>query len=367
MFRARVREQRRGPFPPAPAGGRVGGQTRAAPEGVPVHDPDLAAPEAPATPEALLALRGHPGVTPAAIRRALELAMAPPSSDAWHRFLDRTLLVLGALLVTSGIVFFFAFNWDALGRLERLGLVEAALLMAALAAWRLGPENLAGQVLLVVAAVLVGPLLGVYGQAYQTGADAYGLFLTWAALIVPWAVVGRNPVLSLLLLALANVAAWLAWDQLLAEDMWDSANFHLALFAGNGVVWAVWELARRRAPGPLAPSWTSRALALLCLLHVTFPSWMALVDDPSEGRGLALLLLAATLVAIFRLLRLRDRDLFLPAVGLAAAISVVTVGASRVLLFDTDAWLFGTLAIGVLILVQVAAAAAWLRRAGRSS
>lgn len=321
----------------------------------------------PATPEAILALRGHPDVGPEAIRRALELALPPPAPEAWARFLDRTLLFLGGLLATSGVVCFFAFNWEDLGRLARLGLVEAAVVLAALGAWRLGPERLAGQVLLTVAAALVGPLLGVYGQIYQTGADAWNLFLAWGLLILPWVLVGRNPVLWLLLLGLGNLTAWLAWDQLAGSDPWSSTSFYLWICAANSLAWVAWEFFRRRNPGPLASSWVSRALAALCLFYAAVPSWMVILEPRSQGPWLGPVFLAALLVAIFRLLRPRERDLFQPAAGLAAAISVVTVTASRVLLEGSETQEAGVLLIGFLVLAQVAGAAAWLRQAGRSS
>ncbi len=321
----------------------------------------------PATPEAILALRGHPDVGPEAIRRALELALPSPAPEAWARFLDRTLLFLGGLLATSGVLFFVASNWQALGRLARLGLVEAAVVLAALGAWRLGPERLAGQVLLTVGAALVGPLLGVYGQIYQTGADAWNLFLAWGLLILPWVLVGRNPVLWLLLLGLGNLTAWLAWDQLAGTDPWDSTSFYLWACAANSLAWGAWEFFRRRNPGPLTSSWVSRALAALCLFYAAVPSWMAILDSRFEGPWLGPVFLAALLMAIFRLLRPRERDLFQPAAGLAAAISVVTVTASRVLLEESETQEAGVLLIGFLVLAQVAGAAAWLRRAGRSS
>ena len=189
-----------------------------------------------------------------------------------------------------------------------------------------------------------------------------------AILILPWVLAGRNLALSLLLLALGNVTACLAWDQLLGKGLWESPPFHLWMCAGNSVVWLAWELFRRRAPGPLAPSGASRVLAVLCLFFATVPTWISLVDSPPpEGAAAGPVFLAALLVAIFLLLRPRDRDLFQPAAGLAAAISAVTVAGWRVLDHGGVEEEFGFLFLGLLVLAQVAAAAAWLRRAGRPS
>lgn len=317
--------------------------------------------EVPATPDAILALRGQEGFPEAALRRALEIALEPPGRAAWRDFLDRALLVLGAALVTSGIGFFFAFNWEALGHLARLGLVQAAVVAAALGAWRLGPERTPGAVLLVVAALLVGPVLGVYGQIYQTGADAYELFLGWTLLILPWAVAGRNSAMALLVAVLVNVTANLAWIQLWDRSSWGEADFHLAMFALDGALWGLWEFLRRGAPGP---SWVTRALVAACLLHLTIPSVLAIADEPTGWPGTALAVLAAFLVGVFTLLRRWDRDLFLPALGFAAAITVLTTGACRIFLYDRAASELGLLVVGFLVLAQVTGAAVALRRMG---
>ncbi len=66
---------------------------------------------------------------------------------------------------------------------------------------------------LFAAAVLVGPLLGVYGQTYQTGADPWGLFAFWALLILPWVVVAHFTALWILTIALLDTALVLYWIQ----------------------------------------------------------------------------------------------------------------------------------------------------------
>lgn len=138
----------------------------------------------PATPERLRAL-AEAGVLPDDTHDlALVISLESPSLQAWRRFLSVGLLALGSLLVLAGIIYFFAFNWQRLHRFEKLGLIAAAITASAVAAWRLG-EGIVGQFALLFAAVLVGPLLAVYGQAYQTGADPHELFLGWSALIPP--------------------------------------------------------------------------------------------------------------------------------------------------------------------------------------
>src|SRR5918999_490511 len=135
----------------------------------------------PANPHRVRAAAQPAALPPPALDRALEIATATPDHSAWHRFLSRTLALLGTALILAGVVCFFAYNWDRLGRFGKLGLIETGIVAAALVAWWRLPR-VSGQIALTAAAVLVGPLLAVYGQTYQTGADPYGLFLTWALL-----------------------------------------------------------------------------------------------------------------------------------------------------------------------------------------
>ncbi|HYC52144.1 MAG TPA: DUF2157 domain-containing protein, partial [Gemmatimonadaceae bacterium] len=118
----------------------------------------------------------------AATARGVQLAVATPASHEWRGFLATTLALFGGALVLAGVVCFVAFNWSRIGRYGKFALVELAIVAAVVIAWKKLPK-LSGQMALFGAAVLVGPLLAVYGQTYQTGADPYGLFLVWAALV----------------------------------------------------------------------------------------------------------------------------------------------------------------------------------------
>lgn len=321
-----------------------------------------------ATPAALLALRAEEGLGAEALRRALELALEPPGPEAWRHFLDRSLLVLGTGLVCSGVFFFFAFNWADLGRLGKLGLLEAAVIATALGACSLGPESRAGSALLTVAALLLGPLLGVYGQSYPTGADPWELFAAWTLLLAPWVWAGRSTALAALVLVLVNLTAALALDQAFQVDPWEDAAFYVAMAALDGGLWAGWETLRRRTPGALGSSWATRFLGGLTLAFLVVPACQAVLDSPEDFSAAGLGLLGAVLVWLFRLSRPRDRDLFLPALGLGAAIAVVSCGVGRWLFDSLGSGTFevACLLLGLAILAQVAGAAAWLRHAGEA-
>ena len=130
-------------------------------------------------------------IAPQNVQRALVIAGVFPSGAGWRHFFDQLLLWLGALMLAAGVIFFFAYNWNDLGRFARFGLVEALIVAALIVIWRVGLQGIAGKVTLLAVSLFIGALLALIGQTYQTGADTFELFVAWAVLILPWAVVGR--------------------------------------------------------------------------------------------------------------------------------------------------------------------------------
>lgn len=167
---------------------------------------------------------------------------------AWRTFADKLLLGIGVGLVVTGVIFFFAANWDAVSQSARIGLALGAHVIAVVAAASLGLGKPAGRAAAAGAALLVGPALLTYGQAYQTGADAWELFAGWAALTVPFALVVRGTLLWAVVLGLFRTAAFL----FVAErgEARDAALLvALACMAVDTVAVLV---AQRRAPGSKA-------------------------------------------------------------------------------------------------------------------
>jgi len=71
---------------------------------------------------------------------------------------------------------------------------------------------------LLASTVLVGVLMAVFGQTYQTGANAYDLFLTWLVVITPLTLLSKFTYQWLFYSILANTTVILALVQLLQVD-----------------------------------------------------------------------------------------------------------------------------------------------------
>lgn len=277
-----------------------------------------------ATPERILAL------VPAGKRRqALEIALEAPDLAAWKAFLEVVLTGLGTLVTASGVIYFIAYNWSSLGRFTKFALVELAILGAFFVGGRWG---------LTLAALLIGPLLALYGQTYQLHADSWRLFAGWAALMLPWTLAANHRPLWLAFWAVANTGLFQFFEE------------PLLIGCVNLLWWVVAELRQWEAG-----RWTVYASALMAMACWTFPACGHLLDPELSGEAVAV---AVAVAGIFRVYRRRDG--FMLALGCGSLIACVTSLLSGVLINHGDA--LGFLAVAALLVGQVSVATWWLRK-----
>ena len=298
-------------------------------------------------------------IAPGELRRALALAGALPGAAQWRGFVERVLLFIGGTMLAASLVFFFAYNWQELGRLAKFALAEIPLLASLALVWRLGLERLSGEAALFVAALLVGTLLALVGQVYQTGADTFELFAAWALAILPWALVGRSAALWLLWLALANLAC--AFYFRVLPGIWGVVFTPERqiwwLFALDTLALAAWELAGAYGVGWLRARWAPRVVATASGAMATVLAMVAILDrDASPWNLLAWL---AWLAAAYLVYRRRIADLYVLAGGALSLIVVVVALLGKNLSLNGAGEL---LFIALVVIGLSALAGYWLRR-----
>ena len=292
-------------------------------------------------------------------------------------------MTIGALLIVAGITAFFAWNWADLGYMTKFALIQAGIVGAALLAWRLGIDSIGGSASLFSSAFLVGVLFAVFGQIYQSGADPYGLFVAWAILILPLAIIGRQAALWILfqtLLILALIMYWTqvvdppdGWwqlSQLLGPLVWLSStlmNSTLAslVFALNAVALIAWECAVNRNVAWVQGRTYPRVVGFGALCSVMIPT-VVLIIGASFGERFNPGVISPVLYAIASVGALyyyqnRRPDLFMLTMLVFGAILVFTTFIGRYLVTDIGAMLM----LAVLLIGQVAGAAYWLRNVSR--
>ena len=148
----------------------------------------------------------------------------------WKQFLSIFLLAAGVGFTVAGIIFFFAYNWEDLPKFAKLGIVQtllvASVLLTVFTRWNI----LIKQIILTGATFLVGTLFAVFGQIYQTGADAYDLFLGWTLFTILWAFAIRFTPLWLTFIGLLCTTIWLYAMQIVPDNQCSNLDLRF----GNG-------------------------------------------------------------------------------------------------------------------------------------
>ncbi|WP_249979185.1 DUF2157 domain-containing protein [Vreelandella olivaria] len=310
----------------------------------------------------LVSLIEQGAIPPDQVAQAVSASGLYPSPRSWGVFFDRLLLWLGALALACAVLFFIAYNWVEMGRWLRFGLVQVALVSAvAIGIWGKASPLLA-RVALTSASLLVGVLLALFGQVYQTGADPWQLFSVWAIFILPWVWVARFDVLWLAWLALLNLTLWLyfrTWGGVLGVMFTSGPAVLWGLFLLNTTALVVWELGvwHQRWGG----RWAVRLLVLGSGIPITL-IMLILVSASHFAFAPVVMVYPLWLAALYGVYRYWRPDLFMLAGGCVSLITVITLLLARFLLWEGD-WQAGNLLLlAIAVLALGAGAVVWLKR-----
>ena len=263
---------------------------------------------------------------------------------AWQRFLSLSTLSLGTAFGVAGIFFFFAHNWDALHRFTKLGLLEGFLILLILGLWILKPNPLAKKVLLLAASLMIGALYAVYGQVYQSGADAYELFLIWALMVLPWTLLANFTPLWLLQIVLLNLALIQYADQGAAP--WVESHIQTLLILMNGLLLIAFESLPRMLRIQPWPIWLLRVLALF-ILAVALTDLPLKIIDGTLDRYWIELLVVVFFLALGLWHGLQGKQAFYPA---SVFFGIILLISALMLRISDEAPMI--LAIGLFIVVS---------------
>ncbi|HEY6123036.1 MAG TPA: DUF2157 domain-containing protein, partial [Steroidobacteraceae bacterium] len=213
------------------------------------------------------------------------------------------------------------------------------------------PPSTLGRGAAFLAFIATGALLALFGQTYQTGADIYELFLTWALLGLPLVIAAQWSVataawvvvlnVALLLFCGWNPAGGLLWAVLGGMDFRPA---HLVLGAAwlNTALWFAFELWRVDA----VPDWVRRLILSCAFGFGTWSGVLAVIDD---GDPVAALGLAAAMIAVAAYAMRRRTDVYPLAVVMGAFIIVSLVWLGTKMTFRDEGmfllmalWLIGT-------------------------
>lgn len=315
----------------------------------------------------VLALLEHGRLAHPQLERAMQLAGCVPTRAGWIRQLDRLLAGLAMLLIVAGVACIVAYNWAGLGRWGRFGLAQAGMLALLVAiAWR-GLASVGGRRLLMVAIALLGPLLALFGQTYQTGAETHDLLRVWALLAIPW------------VLASGYAPAWLLWLVLAEAAMltmiFDLDRWSSVLFAGLST-WATvaalnlaallfWEWGARRFES-LAGRSGQRLIATVLVGTLTVATCLAFFSVPAEGIGVAPWVWLVVLGVGYYVYRFHRLDVAMLSLGWLSMTIVLLAGMGR-MLNSLNSLAFLLLLIAAALIASSVLGRQWLGRIASGS
>jgi uncharacterized membrane protein len=300
----------------------------------------------------------HHRLAPVAIEASLDIVAARPSALEIRHFAVRLLQLAGVLSLAAGVVFLIAANWSEFGVMGRFALVQFVLVVSlALALWRPPPQSL-GKYAVLMAFISTGALLALFGQTYQTGADLYELFLTWAVLGLPFVIAARWSVVAGAWLVVINVAlllffgwrpqgGWLwavfsPWHASTTVQLLAPAIFDLAL-------WTLAEYLRRAYVLPLAPRWVAR-LALACAIgFATWAATHAVVQSSFGGGESVTVIVVLGLEAAVALYAMQRRDDVFPLALIAGSLIVISTCAFAASTDIKEVGLFFSIALWLVV------------------
>ena len=293
------------------------------------------------------------------------LAVLHPA-DRWGVWASRLLLTIGSALILCGIVYFFAFNWAKIPPLVKLASLQAGLIACLIGAYFYSLNRVIGQLFLLSASLLTGVFMAVFGQIYQTGADAYELFIMWSLLIFGWTLISNFAAQWIFWLTVTNIFLILGWMQGLVPDIDLGPLIFILLAALNGTVLGLREYFTARPNKAWLQAQWIRVLLILATLAPMLLPVLILIHEPDGATTLV------TSIAIFgclghgllfALYRYKLKDMWSMAViTLSICIIVEAAGLKALseLFYDIDYFMF--LAMGLMTLGIFTAAVMFLRK-----
>ena len=329
-------------------------------------------PGVPVVSRAALARLRETGVLSAsAWETAMDFCGFIPGAREWRAYWRHILLLGGVLFLAAGVIFFIAWNWSGMHPFSRMALVGFLVAVTgAVSAWR-GPDTEIGRALLLACGICVGPLLAVFGQTYQTGAELWELFRVWTAVLFALAIVGRQAALWFVTWLSGNVFVMLWLGRSLGSPLEALGMFGLLpeCLLALALALTAWEWAadkaKRKGTGQswLCSRWLPRILFLDLTVRITFYLCRIILSPYREldffdiyflPHGIVIPALALG-VAVFSWYWYRKRtpDLFMFAcLAVACVALIVTVLVKVEFAFEAEVWallIWGLVIVGLTV------------------
>lgn len=257
----------------------------------------------------------------------MEDSITLPGSDksgiadakAWLRFLQVFTLTLGSGLMLAGIIFFFAYNWELMHRFVKLGIAVTLILAVFAVSMTVKMSDFTRKITVSVLCGLVGVFWAIFGQVYQTTADSYVFFLTWACCILVWVYVTDFYPLWAIFIALVSMGV----IPLFPDNRW-----YLTVLMLYGAAWiAFFVFAPKYLPNLSAPpSWFTSILFTIEFGMAVCVVCFVILNEAGMRHAVAValnLLMAFVVAAVTIWYSLKQKNIWLYSMLFLGALSVL--------------------------------------------
>jgi uncharacterized membrane protein len=217
------------------------------------------------------------------------------NSTAWQKFIRILFMGAGTGFLVAGIVFFFAYNWASLHRFVKIGLAQGLVIATIIPVLLPKIDQQIRNIMLTGASVVVGALFAVFGQVYQTGANAYDFFLAWTVFITVWVAVSGFAPLWVLYLVLVNTTFYLYAQQVAGN--WSFVFVCTVLFFFHAIILLGGMLYTGYSKKGHIPQWFLHLVALACITYATLGIISGIFDESTA----AFPVLVLTTIVLFAL------------------------------------------------------------------
>ncbi|MQG18177.1 MAG: DUF2157 domain-containing protein [SAR202 cluster bacterium] len=156
--------------------------------------------------------------------------------NEWLIWFSRLLMFLGVAFILSGIIYFFAYNWDQISSVYKLLIIELMIISSVAAAYIYSLKDIKGQIFLFSASLFVGLFFVVVGQVYISDSPVFLFFLYWSILIIGWTLISNFYPQWFLLIFLVNIFLITWWNQWVSPSNDIEFMIYTFLMIFNGLI-----------------------------------------------------------------------------------------------------------------------------------
>lgn len=144
--------------------------------------------------------------------------MRKPTLDLLTHHTVKDFNLIATTLIIASMIYLIGANWFGLSPNIRLMIPMALMSIAAIISifilnnHKIPHQTLIANTLQTISGIMIGLSMAVIGQIYQTGADAYSLFIAWAILLLLW-LYRHNSGIYWLWIIVSQLALYLYFNQ----------------------------------------------------------------------------------------------------------------------------------------------------------